>query len=234
MMIDLCREYRCPVHIVHLSAAKEAKPLIKKAKVEGLPFTVETCPHYLAFAAEGILDGDPVLKCAPPIRNESQQGALRAMVATGLINTLGSDHSPAPPKIKHLIDGDFREAWGGIASVQLLLPATWTALGDLMRIGQFANLLTAQPAELVGLVHRKGKIASEHDADLVVFSPDAEFEVTLDGLHHRHKATPYTGKRLRGVVERTYLRGRKVYEWGEFVGGPFGQMLRRDTSAQPR
>jgi allantoinase len=232
MMIDLCRETHCHVHIVHLSAAEAAKPLIKKAKAEGMPLTVETCPHYLTFVAEEIQDGEPTFKCAPPIRNIEQQGQLRAMVANGLIDTVGSDHSPAPAELKHAYDGNLQTAWGGIASLQLLLPAAWTALGDLMRPSQFFGLLTSHPANLVGVADRKGAIAPGRDADLVVFNPRAEFEVTAATLRHRHKITPYLGRQLCGIVEKTYVRGRKIYEWSEILGRPDGQTLPRNASAK--
>jgi allantoinase len=235
LMIDLCREYRCPVHIVHLSAATEVHLDINKAKNEGLPFTVETCPHYLTFAAEGTPDADPLFKCAPPIRNSEQQRRL-----WGHVDTFGSDHSPAPPKLKHIHDGDLSKAWGGIASLQLLLPAVWSFWRKVPLTRDFSHIsanpfkkLTAKPAILAGL-SRKGLISSGCHADLVVFDPNAEFTVTEEMLFHRHKATPYLGRRLRGVVETTYLGGRKVYEHGEFHGGPGGRTLRRDTSAKPR
>jgi allantoinase len=227
LMIDLCREYRCPVHIVHLSAAAEAQLLLKHALADGLPITVETCPHYLYFSAADVPDGNPLFKCAPPIRSLEQNGHLRAMVLAGQIDTLGSDHSPAPPVSKHLFEGNLQKAWGGIASLQLLLPATWTAVGDMLRPGRFVSLLTAHPAALVGLADRKGAIAPGHDADFVIVHPDAEFTVSAKMLHHRWKVTPYLGRRLRGVVVTTYLRGRKVYEWGQFHGEPSGHLLRR-------
>ncbi len=230
LMIGLCREYRCPVHIVHLSTAEAAKPLIKWAKGEGLPLTVETCPHYLTFAAGEFVGADTRYKCAPPIRTEDQQGHLRAMISAGLIDTLGSDHSPAPPDLKRLDDGNLRLAWGGIASLQLLLPAAWTALGDLLRPVRFLAMLTSRPAALAGIADRKGTIAAGRDADLVVFDPHGVFTVDSGMLHHRHKATPYLGRRLAGLVESTYLRGRKVYDRGEFFGGPGGQMLKRSTA----
>ena len=234
LMIELCREYRCPVHIVHLSASSEATPLIKKTKAQGLPFTVETCPHYLSFFAEEIYNGETVFKCAPPIRSQIQQAHLWALVAAGLIDTLGSDHSPAPPEMKRLISGNLATAWGGVASLQLLLPAAWTALGDKCRPGQFLNLLTTHPAALVGLAHRKGAIAPDHDADFVVFVPDGQFTVVESILYHRHNTTPYFGQQLSGIVEKTYLRGRQVYEWNEVLGGPGGQTLKRDASATRR
>jgi allantoinase len=235
LMIDLCRENRCPVHIVHLSAAELAMPLIEKGRAEGLPLTVETCPHYLYFTDHDAPDGDPRFKCAPPIRDSRNAAELLFGIAEGILHTIGSDHSPAPPEIKHLHDGNVRAAWGGIASVQLLLPATQSALARQrfkgLDLGDFLPLLTDRPARLVGLADRKGAIVVGRDADLIVFDPDAEFTVTADILHFRHKVTPYLGQRLRGRVETTYLRGRAVFHHGEFLGGPGGQLLRRTSSA---
>jgi len=221
LMIRLCREYGCAVHIVHLAAAKEAWPLIEAAKAEGLTFTVETCPHYLYFAAEEVPDGDPRFKCAPPLREMQERGMLREKVGDGRIDTVGSDHSPAPSGIKHLDDGNLRAAWGGIASLQLLLPVSWTAVPG----GGIFTALTSRPAALVGLGNRKGSIATGFDADLVIFDPDATFTVDAKTLEHRHKATPYDGRTLRGVVETTYLRGKPIYDKGTFLGEPSGKTL---------
>jgi allantoinase len=228
LLIDLCRENHCPVHVVHLSAAVEAEPFIKKARADGVPLTVETCPHYLYFSAEDVPDADPSFKCAPPIRGKDENGRLRIMAATGVIDTLGSDHSPAPPEMKYLREGDLRRAWGGIASLQLLLPATWTALAEICRPGRLVNMLTDRPAMLVGLGHRKGTIAPSRDADLVIFDPKGGFVV--GNLFHRHKVTPYVGRTLVGVVQTTYLRGRKVYDRGRIVGEAGGQLLKREST----
>lgn len=231
LMIELCRATGCQVHIVHLSAAEAAKPLIQKAKAEGLPLTIETCPHYLNFSAEEIPNSCTIFKCAPPIRGHDQNEQLKMLVANGLIDTIGSDHSPAPPELKHIADGDLARAWGGIASLQLLLPATWSALANHCSPKRVIDLLTARPAALVGLGDRKGALAPGYDADLVVFDPETEFAVAEDRLHHRHKATPYAGHKLQGKVEATFLRGRLVYDNGRFVSGPEGQWLRRSASA---
>jgi allantoinase len=229
LMIDLCREYRCPVHIVHLSAAEEVWPFITEVRQERLPLTFETCPHYLTFEDDEVPHGDPRYKCAPPIRHVAQRALLRSMVITERIHTIGSDHSPAPPGMKHFADGDLRAAWGGIASVQLLLPATWSSVDWCPSLPRehIIAAMTTRPAALVGLAERKGDIAPGRDADLVIFDPDAEFVVTPGMLHHRHKATPYLGRTLRGVVEQTFLRGRKVYDRGQFHGEPGGQLLKR-------
>ncbi len=224
LLIGLCREYRCPVHVVHLAAAEAARPLLTVARAEGLPLTVETCPHYLYFAAEEIPDSDPRFKCAPPIRDGKQRALLREMLVSGEIDTLGSDHSPAPPALKHIETGDLRCAWGGIASLQLLLPIVWTSVGSIERI---VTALAARPARLAGLDDRKGAIAPGLDADLVLFDRDAVFTVSAEMLHHRHKTTPYLGCKLRGVVEATWLRGRKIFERGELSAEPTGRLLTR-------
>jgi allantoinase len=145
------------------------------------------------------------------------------------VHSIGSDHSPAPPSLKHFADGNLRAAWGGIASLQLLLPATWSSVDWCAHLPQehVFEAMTTRPAALVGLSERKGAIVPGCDADFVVFDPHAEFTVVPEMLHHRHKATPYLDRKLRGVVETTYLRGRKVYDRGQFLGEPSGQMLQR-------
>jgi allantoinase len=226
LMLRLCREFGCRVHIVHLSSA-DALPLLAEARAAGLPVTVETCPHYLVFAAEEIPDGDPRFKCAPPIRERDNRDRLRAAVRDGRIDYLASDHSPAPPALKHLDTGNLERAWGGIASLQLMLPIVWTMIRPWPGVGlaDLVQWLSRRPAQLVGLGSRKGALASGYDADLVVFDPDAEFIVSSPMLHHRHKVTPYEGRRLHGRVDKTVLRGRTIFEAGRFADQPTGQPL---------
>jgi allantoinase len=218
LMIDLCRETGCPVHIVHLSSA-DALPMIARARAEGLPLTIETCPHYLAFAAEDIPDGDTRFKCAPPIRERENRERLWQGLRDGLIDIISSDHSPAPPELKRLDDGDLSRAWGGIASLQLALPAVWTeARARGFTLVDLARWMASGPSAVVGLTDRKGVIAPRHDADLVVFDPEASEAVDPRALHHRHRATPYEGRVLAGRVEATYLRGRMTYGSRGFPG----------------
>ena len=226
LMIDLCRETGCRVHIVHLSSA-DALPIIAEARAEGLPLTVETCPHYLAFASEDIPDGDCRFKCAPPIRERENRERLWQGLRDGLIDTIGSDHSPAPPEMKCLAEGDLSRAWGGIASLQLALPVVWTeARNRGFNLADLAGWMALRPAHLVGLEDRKGAIAPGRAADLVVFDPEASMAVDPTALQHRHKATPYEGRVLSGRVETTYLGGRVVYRSGDFPGPNLGRPLR--------
>ncbi len=225
LMIDLCRETGCRVHIVHLSSA-DAVPMIAEARAEGLPLFVETCPHYLFFVAEEIPDGDPRYKCAPPIRERENRERLWEALQQGVIDTIGTDHSPAPGDLKQLESGDLARAWGGIASLQVALPAVWTeAKRRGISITSVAEWMAARPAELLGFSASKGEIAAGRDADLVIFDPDASFTVRAVALHDRHRLTPYEGRELTGRMEATYLRGGLVFRSGSFTKPVRGKAL---------
>ncbi|HVZ72953.1 MAG TPA: allantoinase AllB [Polyangia bacterium] len=232
LLIRLMRETGCAVHVVHLSSASSLAQ-IARAKDEGLPLTVETCPHYLCLEAEAVPDGATEFKCAPPIREHRNREALWRGLMDGVIDLVVSDHSPCTPALKQRERGDFAAAWGGIASLQLGLPAVWTeARRRGADVGALATWMSARPAALAGVSKRKGRIASGFDADLVAWDPDAGLDVAADGLHFKHKVSPYVGRRLFGRVEKTWLRGRVVYDGGKHPAGPVGApLLRRDTRA---
>jgi allantoinase len=225
LMIKLAHEFGTRVHIVHHSSA-DALGNLRVAKIAGIKITAETCPHYLTLAAEDIPDGATEFKCCPPIRERENCEQLWAALSDGTLDMIVSDHSPCPPEMKLRESGDFLAAWGGISSLQLRLPLVWT---EAQRRGHSLNDLSrwlcAAPAQLVGLQNRKGKIAAGFDADLVIWDPKKQFHVAGERLYHRHKLTPYEGKTLSGVVEKTFLRGRKIYDDGEFVGDPRGLLL---------
>jgi len=185
--------------------------MLASARTDGVAVTVETCPHYLTFAAEDIADGATEFKCAPPFRDARERERLWEALRDGRIGMIASDHSPCPPEMKHRGSGDFFAAWGGIASLELLLPLVWT--GARARGFDVATVLgwcAGFPARLAGLDGRKGRIAAGMDADLVVWDPDATF-VVEHAVHHRHPLTPYAGQVLHGVVRETYLRGQRVF-----------------------
>jgi allantoinase len=230
LLIDLCREFGTRIHIVHLASA-EALPMLRAAKAEGLPITVETCPHYLHFAAEDIADGKTLLKCAPPIRSAANRELLWQAVADGTIDLIASDHSPCPPAMKRLDEGRFDTAWGGIASLSLGASIVWTGMksgaphldSEMWGLNHLVRLMSANPARPAGIAHRKGAIAAGFDADLVVFAPDESFVVSEHDLHFRHKISPYLGERLTGRVKQTILRGQSIFDNGIFPSQPAGR-----------
>jgi allantoinase len=196
----------------------------RAARAEGLPITVETCPHYLHFAAEEIADGATLLKCAPPIRNKENQQQLWHGLGDGIIDMIVTDHSPCLPPMKREDSGRFDLAWGGIASISLALSVIHTecsrhgfTLDDIVR------WMSSAPAALAGINNQAGALEAGRDANFVLFDTDAEFTVTPDKLHYRHAISPYLSETLRGVVKATYLRGETVYRDGSFASTPRGR-----------
>jgi allantoinase len=227
LLLGLCREYHFRLHVVHLSTSRALERL-KKGKAEGLPVSVETCPHYLHFVAEDIADGATLAKCAPPIRDRQNREELWRGLRDGVIDLIATDHSPCPPEMKRLDEGSFRTAWGGIAGLSLALPVIWTGASRRgFGLEDIARWMAEGPARLAGCDQRKGGIAQGYDADLVVFDPEEEFVVHEDRLHYRHRVSPYLGERLRGTVKKTFLRGRRIFDDGEFSGEPHGREFRR-------
>jgi allantoinase len=217
LVIDTARRTRGRAHVVHLSSAG-AVPALHAARAEGVDVSVETCPHYLTLAAEGVPDGATAFKCCPPIRDLSNQDALWAALATGDIDLVVTDHSPSTADLKV---ADFARAWGGISSLQIGLPVVWTAARERgLTLSDVVGWMAAAPADRVGLT-RKGRIAVGADADLAVLAPEESFVVDVARLHHKNQVSAYAGRTLRGVVRRTFLRGLETDDV------PRGRLLQR-------
>lgn len=222
-VVEASRATGCRTHVVHV-AAGSALPLLRAAHDDGVPVSAETCPHYLTFIAEQVPDGATAFKCCPPIRGSADRDLLWAGLADGTLSMVVSDHSPAPAAMKALDTGDLDAAWGGISSLQLGLPAVWTAARDRGHsLVDVARWMCAGPADRAGVRH-KGRITAGADADLCVLAPDETFTVDPAVLHHRHPVTPYAGTTLRGVVRETWLRGTRI----DLDGPPHGRLLRRE------
>jgi allantoinase len=208
-VIEAARRTGARAHIVHLAAAA-ALPTLRSARADGVRITVETCPHYLALAAEDVPDGRTEFKCCPPVRGRDNQAQLWQALMDADIDIVVSDHSPCPPAMKRLDTGDFAAAWGGISSLQLGLSVVWTQARERgIDLATVSRWMSAGPADLVGL-GGKGRIEPGADADLLVFAPDETFTVDSAQLRHRHRVTPYDGATLSGRVRQVFLRGRPV------------------------
>jgi allantoinase len=233
LLIALCRASRARVHVVHLASAS-ALTMIRNAKDEALPFSVETTPHYLHFAAEDVAAGATAFKCAPPIRERSHRERLWGGLEEGIVDLVVSDHSPCTPSLKRLEAGDFQAAWGGITGLQLALPVIWTEARRRNRTPtDLARWMSEGPAKLAGLA-QKGSISPGKDADFVIWDPATSFTVDGKKLEHRHKLTPYDGETLFGEVVLTLLRGEAVFAsnrapagFGKLPSTPRGNLLAR-------
>lgn len=229
LMIKLCEQFNCWVHIVHVSSAS-ALTQIESAKKRGLPLTAETAQHYLYFSAEDIRDGQTQFKCAPPIRPKENNDQLWKALQYGILDFVATDHSPSTPNLKEIASGNFLKAWGGIASLQFALPVLWTAARQRnVGVESMAKWLSENPAKLIEMQHKKGMIAKGYDADIVIWNPEDRFVVTEEIILHRHKITPYLGEQLFGKVQSTYLGGRQVYGQGEILQLNSGSVITRQA-----
>jgi len=220
-LLDGARATGCRVHVLHLSSAR-ALDLLADARAEGLPVTVETCPHYLCFNAEDLPDAAPQFKCCPPIRDRGNRDALWDALVEGIVDCVVSDHSPSTPEEKGRGDGDLQQAWGGISGLQV----GFTVVADEaaargIGLEQVSRWMATATADLVGLAH-KGRIAVGADADLTVLDTAAPLDVRAADLAHRHPISAYDGRRLAGSVTHTWLRGEEPTA---------GRLLTREAAA---
>lgn len=222
------RQPGVPVHIVHL-ATQEALPIVREAKnTYHLPLTVETCFHYLSLKAEEIPNGATQFKCCPPIRSEANRKQLWSALLDGTITSVVSDHSPCTPNLKGLDKGDFFQAWGGITSVGLGMLVLWTEGSQNwgITLPDISRWCSENTAKQVGLSHRKGRIEIGMDADFAVFDQDARYEIQNDRTYFKNKLTAFAGKKIRGRVVETILRGNSVYAYGKGVSDvPMGELI---------
>jgi allantoinase len=223
--IAIAGETGCALHIVHVSSGKGVA-LVAKARAMGADVTCETCPHYLVLTEDDVLKLGAVAKCAPPLRMATVQRTLWHHVATEHVTTIGSDHSPAPPDMKR--DANFFKVWGGISGAQHTLPLLITE-GHMQReiaLPLLARMLSFNVAQRFNLPERKGAIKIGGDADLALVDLAAEFTVEQKDLFYRHKQSPYVGRKLRGKVAQTLVRGHTVFKDGKITAKALGELVR--------
>ncbi len=225
LAVSLQEKFDIKVHIVHLSASQGIK-LIEQAKKETNKLTVETCPQYLFFNAEDIPDASPIFKCAPPIREKSNNDKLWDFLQDDGFNFLASDHSPAPPERKQLESGDFFKAWGGISGLQFTLPVLFTESHKRgVKLEKLIPLLTENPAKFLGLQNQKGILKKGLDADIVVWDTNEEFILLENNIEHKHKATPYLNEKLKGKIKHVFVNGTQIVNESEMSKEGMGKLL---------
>ncbi len=217
--LDLAHETGCRLHVVHVSCGRGVA-LVAEARAQGVDATCETCPHYLFLTEEDTVRLGAVAKCAPPLRGQIEQDDLWQRLAD--IATIGSDHSPSPWSMKE--EENFFRVWGGISGCQHLLPLLLDAR-ESISAAEVARLTSIDVAERFR-IPGKGGLQIGKDADLTLVDLNVEETVRAEALHYRHRHTPYRGRKLRGRIMRTILRGRTVFENGRFSGSASGRLVK--------
>jgi allantoinase len=201
--------------------------LIVEAQARGVNVSCETCPHYLLFTEEDMYELGALAKCSPPLRPLNEQQELWEHLRGGDISFVASDHSPAPPELKHA--DDFFAVWGGIAGCQTLLPTLLTAGYARRRLPltTIAELTSEAVARRFQLLPHKGQIAVGYDADLTLIDLDAMWQLDTAAMHYRHAQSPFVDQQFQGRIVRTMVRGITVYQDGKIVApGGTGRLVR--------
>ena len=223
---------RAPLYIVHM-ADKEGLEAAIQAKLDGHNIFIETCPQYLEFTCDVYLreDGRNFV-CSPPMKGQESQDALWAAIQNGMIDTVATDHCPFQSYEKDWGRDDFTKIPNGCAGIENMYPYMLSAANaGKISFNRAVELCAANPARIFGCT-QKGSLTVGKDADIVIYDPDQEFTISVRNMHSDYDHTIWEGKTVHGYPVQTYVRGRLVYDHGEFVGQPgYGRFIRR-ASAQ--
>lgn len=207
-----------PLYIVHL-ANKDGVEAVTKAKDEGYKIYAETCPQYLEFTCDVYKreDGRNFV-CSPPMKGEASRLALWDAINRGDIDTIATDHCPFQSYEKDWGKDDFTKIPNGCAGIENMYPYMLSAANEgKITFEKAVELCSANPAKIFGCKD-KGSISAGKDADIVIYNPKTEFTITNDKMHSDCDHTIWEGKKLSGYPEKTFSRGRLVFDNGEFVG----------------
>jgi allantoinase len=230
MAAEIAGETECALHIVHVSSP-DGVALARDQRHRGVDISVETCPHYLLLNEEDVVRLGAPAKCFPALRPEALRLRLWDALREGGIDTIGSDHSPAPPSMK--TSADFFGIWGGISGCQhgfeLLLSEAIQRRPPGDALPQLSRLLSTNVARRFRVDRAKGRLAVGLDADLTLVDIAGEHVLSNDDLLYRYRQGPYDGRKSRVRIVRTIIRGRTVFSKGRIApGAPSGHFLRPD------
>jgi dihydroorotase len=207
--IELSRLTGARIHLLHLSTARSVE-LVRAAKVDGLAVTAEVTPHHLALTDEALRGYDPLFKVNPPLRTADDVAALHAGLADGTIDAIATDHAPHPVEDK---ERPIDDAPPGMLGLETALGVALAMLD--MPLAEVVAAMSWKPAGIAGVADRHGvPIEAGSAANLVVFDPDATWQVRPGAMASRSRNTPFAGMDLRGRVRHTVFRGEAVVRDG--------------------
>ncbi len=227
--VHWAKSVNAPLYIVHM-ADKEGLEAAVEAKREGAPIYVETCPQYLEFTNEVYKreDGRNFV-CSPPMKGKESQDALWEAVRNGGIDTVATDHCPFQSYEKDWGKDDFTKIPNGCAGIENLYPYMLSAANDgKITFSRAVELCSTNPAQIFGCT-QKGSLTVGKDADIVIYDPKKDFTISVTNMHSDYDHTIWEGKTIHGYPVMTYVRGKLVYDNGEFVGTPgYGKYVKRE------
>lgn len=197
-------------HVIHMSTADGVK-IIADFKRRGVAITCETDPQYLSMTSEDQARLGCLAKINPPLRGHEDQMALWEGVVSDVIDTLGSDH--APHLVEEKRNPDIWAAPAGFIGVETLLPVMLDFVNKgRLPIQKLVVLLSQNPAKLFNLWPKKGGIREGADGDLTIVDMAQDYVIKAESLHSKQKITPFEGRRVRGAVKHTVVRGNVVFD----------------------
>lgn len=232
-MVYLARVSGTNLYLVHLSTSG-AVEAARKAKEAGQNLVAETCPQYLLLNREAYQNDDPAVAagfvCSPPLRGAKDQQAIWQALRQRTILSIGSDHCAfnIDPQKRSALE-DFRTIPGGIPGIELRYPFLYHfgVRSGMLSLDQWVATCSSNPAKAFGIWPQKGSLTIGADADLVLFDPEKEFNVTVENLHEKVDYSPYQGFAIKGFPVTTFIKGRKLIETGELLAeGPTGEYLK--------
>jgi allantoinase len=214
--INIALATRSKLHISHMSTSEGVR-LIASAKREKANVTTETCPHYLSLTRADVLKLGPYLKMSPPLKTEADMLALWRGLANGTVDMITSEHAPGEADEKEIGWENIWDAWGGIPSIETMLPIVLSegVNKDRITIDRAAKVLSENPAKRFGLYPKKGHVAVGADGDFVIVDLTMEKKVKASDLHYKVGWTPYEGWILKGWPTTTIVRGQVVAKDGQ-------------------
>lgn len=218
---QLARNAKAWLHVSHVST-RQGVQLVRAAKGRGTNVTAETCPHYLTFTRRDVLKHGPYLKVNPPLKTAADLKGLWDGLRNGTVDMVTSEHAPGERSEKEVGWENIWEAWGGVPSIETMLPILLSEGVNKGRISlqDLCRIMCENPAATFGLYPRKGRITKGADADLVILDLALERKVAAESLHYKVGWTPYEGWTLKGWPVMTILRGEVVAEEGQVLGRP--------------
>jgi len=223
----LAGKYGAAVHIVHISSGKSAA-IIRKARLESVDISGETCPHFLAFTVKDFIEKGSILKTAPVVKTKKDLQKLWESLKNGSLSFVSSDHAACPIEQKQT--GSIWTDYGGISGTGTVIPYLYSEgyRESKISLSKLVEITSKNAAKRFGIYPTKGAFMEGSDADFVCIDEnDTTFIHGID-FPSKGKLTPFEGSGFKGKIKKTFLRGNLIYsDESGLSSGKIGRFLKR-------